>query len=88
MPPNTSAQIDYVEKGPDFRDVPPLVGDVLAGILGDGEGFVRIGGHIIQLAAMNVIKNVTEKTDPRVEELALKSAHGFAFQFVGRTPLL
>jgi hypothetical protein len=39
-------QIDYIEKGPDFEDVPPLVADTLFGVLGDGGGIVRIGNKL------------------------------------------
>jgi hypothetical protein len=43
------AKVDYLEQGPDFSDVPSLVGTILAGILGDGGGIERVGGHIIRV---------------------------------------
>jgi hypothetical protein len=52
------AKADYVERGPDFQDVPPLVADILAGVLQDGGGIIRVGGRIIKLGPRGPVLDV------------------------------
>lgn len=40
------AKVDYTEQGPDFSDVPSLVGTILVGVLNGGAGLELVGGHI------------------------------------------
>jgi hypothetical protein len=43
------APVDFLQEGPNFSDVPPLVGRVLFGILGDGGGIFRVGNQIFRI---------------------------------------
>jgi hypothetical protein len=67
------AAIAYVDEGPDF-ELPPVMADILFGVIQDGGGVIRLGKRLIKVPPRPVIREILAAL--AIEDLARDMSEG------------